>query len=137
MAMSPLWLVAVALFVLGHLLPMDREIMILTPALLPIILFGSREVSLIVRLLELPPLQAVGLCSYSLYLWQQLFLGRPEQYAQPLPLALLPAVVALSYFVIEQPCARLGHRLSATIKSRAGGQRSPQVTGQTTEAPPV
>jgi peptidoglycan/LPS O-acetylase OafA/YrhL len=64
------------------------------------------------RFLELPPLRFVGKLSYSLYIWQQLFLDGP---GRRLPLILaLPAILAcalFSYEVIERPCIRFGRRL--------------------------
>lgn len=64
------------------------------------------------RLLELAPLRYVGLLSYSLYIWQQLFLGGPGL-KLPLPLAIGAAFACayMSYRFIEQPCIRLGRRL--------------------------
>jgi peptidoglycan/LPS O-acetylase OafA/YrhL len=68
-------------------------------------------------LLELPLLRWVGRISYSLYIWQMLFLpetGRPLGALQAFPLALvLPFVCAsLSYYMVEKPLIRLGHRLA-------------------------
>jgi peptidoglycan/LPS O-acetylase OafA/YrhL len=111
------WLIAGLLFGLGAILFL-KPLLVLTPFLIMFILFSARELPLISRILTSMPLQAVGLCSYSLYLWQQVFLARPSQYNQMLPLAALPLLVALSYFLIEKPCARLGHRLSALVQGR-------------------
>lgn len=57
----------------------------------------------------------VGAISYSLYLWQELFLAPPELYGvhsllTVVPLMLLVAVA--SYYGVEQPAIRLGKRLS-------------------------
>ena len=58
-------------------------------------------------------LASLGLISYSLYLWQQVFLAPPEQFPveslllQPL---LMFAFAIVSYFVIEQPAVRLGKK---------------------------
>jgi peptidoglycan/LPS O-acetylase OafA/YrhL len=71
------------------------------------------------RILESKPLRFIGKRSYSLYLWQQLFLsahfGPPEMRLQRWPLSLLCAFAAacLSYALIERPMIRLGHRLAA------------------------
>ena len=125
------WLLACFLFGLGPALYF-KPLLVLTPFLITFILFSARELPVIVRLLTLPPLQAVGLCSYSLYLWQQLFLARPSRYIEMLPLAGLPLVVAASYFLVEKPCARLGHRLSARVQ----GRRSPVSSSGLSQQPP-
>ncbi|GAA4751552.1 hypothetical protein GCM10023264_17870 [Sphingomonas daechungensis] len=111
------WLVAAAAVFLP---PLEApRLQVLTPLAVPYILFASRELPLIRRVLESTPLNAVGLCSYSLYLWQQLFLTWTDVYPLgPPPIMLLPVVVAASYFLIEKPCARIGHRVSNWIKAR-------------------
>lgn len=111
------WLGVALLFGLGPML-FFKPLLVLTPLFITFILFSARELPIVSRVLTSAPLQAVGLCSYSLYLWQQVFLGRPTQYIEMPPLAALPFVVALSYFCIEKPCARLGHRLSAQMQAR-------------------
>lgn len=71
------------------------------------------------RVLELAPLKWVGRLSYSLYLWQQLFLiGDGEiapamKWAQTFPLSLVFVfgVAALSYYQLERPMMKVGHRL--------------------------
>jgi peptidoglycan/LPS O-acetylase OafA/YrhL len=111
------WLVAGLLFGIGPIL-FFKPLLMLTPFLILFILFSARELAMVSRVLTSAPLQAVGLCSYSLYLWQQAFLARPSQYLEMPPLAALPVVVGLSYFLIEKPCARMGHRLSALVQAR-------------------
>jgi peptidoglycan/LPS O-acetylase OafA/YrhL len=83
--------------------------------LFPAVLIGAIVIAPntpLARLLELPILRFFGKLSFSLYIWQQLFLGGPGP-RLPVPFALI-AVLACSYFsykVIEQPCIRLGRRL--------------------------
>lgn len=72
------------------------------------------------RALEFGPLRAVGRISYSLYLWQQLFwvpvrsthwpIGVVQSHWVGLPLTCACAVA--SYFLVEKPCIRLGHRFA-------------------------
>jgi peptidoglycan/LPS O-acetylase OafA/YrhL len=73
------------------------------------------------RLLDARPLVAVGVGSYSLYLWQQLFLNRvassPLQ-RFPLNLACAALVAAASYFLVERPSLRLRARLEARLFAR-------------------
>ena len=66
------------------------------------------------RLLDLAPMRFLGNLSYSLYIWQQLFLAGP---GPKLPVAFgITAAFAcayLSYRFIEQPSIRLGKRVIA------------------------
>jgi peptidoglycan/LPS O-acetylase OafA/YrhL len=78
------------------------------------------------RLLNSRPLVWMGVMSYSIYLWQQIFLNRSSAAplcAFPLNLALVFGVAALSYWLIERPAlrwrARLESRLFAPPRRRA------------------
>ena len=67
------------------------------------------------RLLNLKPLQAIGVLSYSLYLWQEPFLyflssSWPTSFPQNLLLAVIAALA--SYFLVEKPVLRLKDRLT-------------------------
>ncbi len=73
------------------------------------------------RILEWWPLRWVGRISYSLYLWQQLFLipptaTRPLGPLHDLPLAWIAAFALrlASYHVVERPAMWLGQRLAPT-----------------------
>jgi peptidoglycan/LPS O-acetylase OafA/YrhL len=63
------------------------------------------------RWLNYPIMIWIGLTSYSLYLWQQLFLDRADQVhwwtAFPQNLALAVAAAACSYYFVERPFLRL------------------------------
>jgi peptidoglycan/LPS O-acetylase OafA/YrhL len=83
------------------------------------ILFASREVPLLRVPLTNPILQVIGLGSYSLYLWQQIFLAWPTDSGIPLSMLwLLPAIAFLSFTLIETPFMTLGRCLSETIKRK-------------------
>ena len=73
------------------------------------------------RILETRPLRWIGWISYSLYLWQQLFfgvnfVGSPRGLAvvrkSPINLVALLVCATFSYYVIEKPFVRLGHKLA-------------------------
>jgi peptidoglycan/LPS O-acetylase OafA/YrhL len=65
------------------------------------------------KLLNSPPLRWIGSMSYSLYLWQQIFVSEgPEWWrAFPLNLALALAAAAASYYLIEGPFQRLKNHI--------------------------
>jgi peptidoglycan/LPS O-acetylase OafA/YrhL len=68
----------------------------------------------VVRLLETGPIQFLGIISYSLYLWQQLFTAPLVDYGNVGWLLFCPLMIAfaiLSYYLIERPCARFAKRL--------------------------
>jgi peptidoglycan/LPS O-acetylase OafA/YrhL len=74
------------------------------------------------RLLELPFMKWVGRISYSLYIWQQLFVipvtisTSPVKWLQHFPynLVLLFIPASISYYFLEQPLIHLGRRLAAS-----------------------
>lgn len=79
------------------------------------------------RVLCSRPMQAVGLTSYGVYLWQQLFTGPVTFYskvarATPIFLPLLLVVVPLSYLFVEKPAMRVGKRLSDRVRAKISGQ---------------
>jgi peptidoglycan/LPS O-acetylase OafA/YrhL len=70
--------------------------------------------SLIGRLLNSRVLSAIGVGSYSLYLWQQIFLNHDKTgfpYAFPQNLAFAGLAACMSYWLIERPFLRLKDRL--------------------------
>lgn len=94
------------------------------------------------RVLENPVLRQIGRWSYSLYLWQQLFLTNHEwlphpSFVQKFPLNVVLAFVCayLSFRFVERPCIALGNRIisriSATETARAvaGESALPMVPG--------
>ena len=66
------------------------------------------------KLLNLAPLRFVGVLSYSLYLWQQLFLNRHSTSwtaSFPVNLAFAACVALTSYYLVERPFLKLKERL--------------------------
>jgi peptidoglycan/LPS O-acetylase OafA/YrhL len=86
------------------------------------------EEGLAYKWLNSRPLVQIGIVSYSLYVWQQVFLLHPQG-RHPLgllgefPLNLISAfaVAACSYRFIEKPAARLARRLQQAGRSRTHG----------------
>jgi peptidoglycan/LPS O-acetylase OafA/YrhL len=71
------------------------------------------------RVLNFRPLRVVGVGSYSLYIWQQLFFVPDGGLAQDLPLPLKVGgaccCAAASYWIVERPSLRLRARLESTL----------------------
>ena len=77
------------------------------------------------RALDWAPVAWIGRISYSLYLWQALFLypgwEHPAHWWQQWPanLPVTVAVAALSYYVIEKPLQRVGRKLASQSLSQS------------------
>ena len=91
---------------------------------IPCMMLGTvtHPANFIGRLLSLKPLAWVGRISYSLYLWQQLFLvpswerhAIPAVQSLPWNIAITFACAALSYYFVEKRFIRIGRRLSAQL----------------------
>jgi peptidoglycan/LPS O-acetylase OafA/YrhL len=73
------------------------------------------------------PMQAVGVTSYGIYLWQQTFTGPTADYTSRgapigfmLPLLLI--VIPASYFFLEKPAMRFGKTLSQRVREKASAK---------------
>ena len=77
-------------------------------------------------LLRRPVVQWLGACSYSIYLWQQLYTPMPPlQYSDFLQSPLLAGIAilacaAFSYYVVERPSIRLGRSLARRVSPAPG-----------------
>lgn len=69
------------------------------------------------RLLSGPAFVWLGTVSYSIYIWQQFFMGLRGSIGLGLLVIGLPLCVLCSYYCIELPCMRLGHRLTGSRTS--------------------
>jgi len=67
---------------------------------------------LVGRVLNARPIVALGIISYSTYLWQQLFFGGSTRQPFPLNLVLTILVAITSYVVLERPLLGWRHKLS-------------------------
>ena len=86
---------------------------------------AQRPGSIITSMLDWNPLAFIGRMSYSIYLWQQIFLTpvweSPRAHlAWPMyqRIAVLLLVACASYYFIEKPCIELGKRLLARHRDR-------------------
>jgi peptidoglycan/LPS O-acetylase OafA/YrhL len=84
------------------------------------------------RILESKPIRWIGWISYSLYLWQQLFfgvnfVGSPPALAvlreTPINFVTLLACATFSYYLVERPLVRLGHKFAPTSPSHKAVSR--------------
>jgi peptidoglycan/LPS O-acetylase OafA/YrhL len=99
---------------------------ILFPAMIMCTVISPK--SLLGRFLELPLLRWIGRLSYSIYIWQQLaefrtgIPGSPMRLLQHFPynIAVIFLLASGSYYLVERPMVRLGHRLT---------RRKPPATG--------
>jgi peptidoglycan/LPS O-acetylase OafA/YrhL len=71
--------------------------------------------------LRSPAVQWIGACSYSIYLWQQLFTGNKSLYhgwnlaQSPLAAVAILACSGISFYLIELPSIRLGRLISSRV----------------------
>jgi peptidoglycan/LPS O-acetylase OafA/YrhL len=77
------------------------------------------------RVLDWEPVKWVGRISYSLYLWQQLFLvpsWEPKALGilqrWPLNLVMMLVCACASYYLVEKPLLRLGHKFAGRSSAR-------------------
>lgn len=114
------WAACVIAYICIQLLYRRHYYTLMESALLAIIVASTvvRPDTVIGRLLELGWVRLIGRLSYSLYLWQQLFLVRGARHPWsilqrfPVNVILLMITAAFSYHFIERPMIRLGHSLA-------------------------
>jgi peptidoglycan/LPS O-acetylase OafA/YrhL len=106
--------------------------MLLVPTLEPLCIAWFIAVSLhaanwVTRSLNSWLLQFIGMISYSLYLWQQLFTGDLSDYLGMRWLTFAPLMIVfatLSYYFVERPAARFAKRIAGGSRT-AGHVRQP------------
>jgi peptidoglycan/LPS O-acetylase OafA/YrhL len=117
--LSPVWTATFGQIMVRQVLYIAFALFLLVPAV-----FGPQDQSSVRRLLRSRPLVGIGLLSYGIYLWHEIFITEVLRWThQPLfktPFVTLTlAVIALSlvtalasYVLVEQPFQRLGRRRS-------------------------
>jgi len=99
--------------------------------IVPVLVVGTvlRPRSVLSRVLENPVMRWIGRLSYSLYLWELFFVyypGVPTTLGvwQTFPLNLIATVVCAtaSYYLVERPLIRVGHRLAPAMPRDAMGR---------------
>jgi len=117
-----LWVAGIGLYIASNLLSGRHNYSPYEPALIALIIIWPvlNSESWVAKMLDLQPVKWVGHLSYSLYVWQQLWLVFPDTPArfglfQKLPVNLLCifASASLSYYLIEKPMVNFGHRLTS------------------------
>lgn len=112
---------------------------LLYATLFPLLILSTvtRPGTLLGRFLELPPLRWVGRLSYSLYVWQTLFLQAPSGpipdwllrlQRWPINLCMIVLCGVLSHYLLERPMVRVG-RLLAKSPARAAGSGAGSTPG--------
>jgi peptidoglycan/LPS O-acetylase OafA/YrhL len=139
MRFSQLWL-PIGVILLGIEKFHPPGMVVLKAVLIPALVLSTaiQSGNLLGRMLEWQPLRWIGTISYSLYLWQEVFLPPPVlekshgvfHYLQQPPWNVLTILVCgcLSYYLIELPMLRHGHRLSATLPKPDTSHRSTSPT---------
>jgi peptidoglycan/LPS O-acetylase OafA/YrhL len=107
------------------------ESLVVPPVIALVLLFSLERGEWLRRFLRSRVMQAIGVTSYGIYLWQQPFTAPADSYFRGgtaiswlWPVSIL--IVASSYFWIERPAIRFGHSLSKRAKQ--GARRKPLKT---------
>jgi peptidoglycan/LPS O-acetylase OafA/YrhL len=100
------------------------EALLVPPAIGLVLIYSLDSGKWLRRFLCAKPVQAVGVTSYGIYLWQQLFTAKKADFYAagrliPSLLPLLFLIIPFSYFCIEKPAMRLGRTLSQKAKWEA------------------
>ena len=137
--LTPLVCLAVAALYLLVVRGFDGRPTIWEALLVPLLIATTmlRPGSVVGRLLETSPMRWLGRLSYSLYLWELFFVfrGVPQTLGVlqtfPLNLVLTFACATASYYFVERPLIRVGHRLTP----RAGPRPEPVAIRVTPDGP--
>jgi peptidoglycan/LPS O-acetylase OafA/YrhL len=134
---------------IAHRVGYDSAMWFAVPFGFPFIVISTvlHPSSFLSRILEFAPLRYLGRISYSLYLWQQLFfIGEHTSFRAEWPLSILQAwpwnylavvlVASASFYLIEKPFIRAGHRLAPPVTPGRNDLESDQPSKTSTETIP-
>ena len=114
-----LWFGAGLLLVVAPLYAPAKLMQLCVPFIIAYVIFSAGQLKVARSILSFGPLQIIAMASYSLYLWQQLFLAPPAFYNELLPFWLLPVAVFLSVVLVEKPFIAIGRRLSSAAMAKS------------------
>jgi peptidoglycan/LPS O-acetylase OafA/YrhL len=102
--------------------------LVVPPVIALVLLFSMERGELLRRVLRSRVMQAIGVASYGIYLWQQLFTAPSDTFAKggtviPWLWPVLMLIVASSYFWIEKPAIRFGQLLSKRAKQNGSREQ--------------
>jgi peptidoglycan/LPS O-acetylase OafA/YrhL len=97
------------------------EGLIMPPAIGLVLLFSLERGRSLRAFLLCKPVQTVGITSYGIYLWQQLFTAPKMYFGEPgriltFLFPLLCLIVPISYLLIERPAIKYGKYLSRRVR---------------------
>jgi peptidoglycan/LPS O-acetylase OafA/YrhL len=145
--LSPVWTATFGQIMVRQSLYIAFALFLLIPAI-----FGPQDQSPVGRLLRSRPLVGIGLLSYGIYLWHEIFITEVLRWTHEplfktpfltltLAVGALALVAALaSYVLVEQPFQRLGrrrNRVRGVVSATQGFSPSPPVAGGNTNGGPV
>ena len=98
------------------------QTMALSPAIVLFMTFSLQRKSWFQSFLCWRPLRAIGITSYTVYLWQQLFTAKPESFRGaghliPYFFPVMFLMVPLSWILLEKRLIRLGKTLSRRVRA--------------------
>ena len=124
-AIWPVWIPVAAFYFSLPIIPGDDNLlMVFSPFLVLYVVFACRDLTLWRIILQSKPMQMIGAFSFSLYLWQQLFvgptsfLGEPRLIEGQFSIFCMPVAIFLSYQLLEKPSIRLSTYLSGEMRKR-------------------
>jgi peptidoglycan/LPS O-acetylase OafA/YrhL len=119
-------------FLQDHVYGLSAVTAAITPFLIIIVIFScSRYRARLENVMAIRALSAIGLVSYGLYLWQEMFLGEASNYLSHSFLDYTPLcalIVLLSYFLVEVPLMRVGARVSRKLIAQAKARSTTPIT---------